>query len=591
MRFNTSATEGMRLTSTGLGIGTSSPSGKLTVANTYTNTSDATIVASSSIPGINLRSTSTGRFSIFTSYNASNSTSFLVGTGTSNPSTVAMYIDHSTGNLNVGTTTSLAKITAATSSANSTGIRLDNGSSLANNYISIDFGLQGLATSSGYSAFIRGYNSGAANQTSYLTFGTNPATATEPSERMRIDADGNVGIGTTSPASRLHVTGTFGSQLRLQETSGTFFDITGGGRLDIKNNAGTTIVSIAQSGNPVGTQLNLNSSGNLGVGVVPSAWVTYKGLQVGGSAALWGPASTGSEAYVNANTYYDGTNRIYISTNPASEYSQVSGVHRWKTAASGTAGNAITFTQAMTLTEAGNLGLGTTAPTGASGITFAVNGSAGQTRIALKNSTTGDATGDGFQIVLDAGSADVGFEQRENAAIRFITNNVEALRITNGQNVGIGTTTPAVLLTVASASADTGKILIQSGTLTNNNRAGLFMSAINVNGQTGNVSIECLHPNNQQSDMVFRTGATDANSFGTERMRLDTLGSLGIGATANASALLDVQSTTKGVRMPNMTTTQKNAIASPAAGLMVFDTTLAKLCVYSGTAWQTITSV
>jgi hypothetical protein len=43
--------------------------------------------------------------------------------------------------------------------------------------------------------------------------------------------------------------------------------------------------------------------------------------------------------------------------------------------------------------------------------------------------------------------------------------------------------------------------------------------------------------------------------------------------------------------MPNMTTTQKNAIASPAAGLMVFDTTLAKLCVYSGSAWQTITSV
>jgi hypothetical protein len=68
-------------------------------------------------------------------------------------------------------------------------------------------------------------------------------------------------------------------------------------------------------------------------------------------------------------------------------------------------------------------------------------------------------------------------------------------------------------------------------------------------------------------------------------------GNLGIGTTANASALLDVQSTTKGVRMPNMTTTQKNAIASPAAGLMVFDTTLSKLCVYSGAAWQTITSI
>ena len=58
----------------------------------------------------------------------------------------------------------------------------------------------------------------------------------------------------------------------------------------------------------------------------------------------------------------------------------------------------------------------------------------------------------------------------------------------------------------------------------------------------------------------------------------------------SASAILDAQSTTKGVRMPNMTTVQKNAIATPAAGLMVYDTTLAKLCVYT-TAWETITSV
>jgi hypothetical protein len=67
-------------------------------------------------------------------------------------------------------------------------------------------------------------------------------------------------------------------------------------------------------------------------------------------------------------------------------------------------------------------------------------------------------------------------------------------------------------------------------------------------------------------------------------------GALSIGVTtANASALLQVDSTTQGVLFPRMTTTQKNAIASPATGLVVFDTTLGKLCVFS-TTWQTISS-
>jgi len=60
--------------------------------------------------------------------------------------------------------------------------------------------------------------------------------------------------------------------------------------------------------------------------------------------------------------------------------------------------------------------------------------------------------------------------------------------------------------------------------------------------------------------------------------------------TSVTTALLQVASTTQGFLPPVMTTTQKNAITSPATGLMVFDTTLGKLCVFS-TTWQTITSV
>jgi hypothetical protein len=61
--------------------------------------------------------------------------------------------------------------------------------------------------------------------------------------------------------------------------------------------------------------------------------------------------------------------------------------------------------------------------------------------------------------------------------------------------------------------------------------------------------------------------------------------------TPNTTSILDLQSTTKGFLPPRMTTTQKNAIATPAAGLVVYDTTLNKLCLRTASAWETITSL
>jgi hypothetical protein len=54
----------------------------------------------------------------------------------------------------------------------------------------------------------------------------------------------------------------------------------------------------------------------------------------------------------------------------------------------------------------------------------------------------------------------------------------------------------------------------------------------------------------------------------------------------NTSAQLSADSTTKGFLPPRMTTTQKNAISSPASGLMVYDTDTNKLCCYNGTSWN-----
>ena len=60
----------------------------------------------------------------------------------------------------------------------------------------------------------------------------------------------------------------------------------------------------------------------------------------------------------------------------------------------------------------------------------------------------------------------------------------------------------------------------------------------------------------------------------------------GSSGVAAASAILDVSSTTKGFLPPRMTTTQKNAIATPASGLIVYDETTNKLSCYNGTTWN-----
>jgi hypothetical protein len=65
----------------------------------------------------------------------------------------------------------------------------------------------------------------------------------------------------------------------------------------------------------------------------------------------------------------------------------------------------------------------------------------------------------------------------------------------------------------------------------------------------------------------------------------------GVLGANEASAVLQVDGTNRGFLPPRMTTAQKNAIATPATGLVVFDTTLAKLAVYTGAGWETITSI
>ena len=169
---------------------------------------------------------------------------------------------------------------------------------------------------------------------------------------------------------------------------------------------------------------------------------------------------------------------------------------------------------------------------------------------------------------------------------------VQSVIYDDGANVGIGTSSPGSygsLATVKNATGVTTVAVSNSNASTNDGaKFASFYSTTEITsvGHYWNGS-QFIGRVYSYGDLTFLGTATP-----TELMRLTATGTLALGTSSpSSSAILEAQSTSKGVRFPNMTTAQKNAISSPAVGLVVFDTTLAKLCVYTGAAWQTITSV
>ena len=131
--------------------------------------------------------------------------------------------------------------------------------------------------------------------------------------------------------------------------------------------------------NPVG--------GNLGLGVTPIGWGGNV-LCLHGDSAL---AFQGANGLITANAYYNGGWK-YTTTNVASYYYQIGGAHQWTTAPSGTAGNPITFTQAMTLDASANLLVGTTSTSVTNGgYAFLINGGASYAPIGHATGTSSGA--------------------------------------------------------------------------------------------------------------------------------------------------------------------------------------------------------
>jgi hypothetical protein len=146
------------------------------------------------------------------------------------------------------------------------------------------------------------------------------------------------------------------------------------GNLNLQSN-GTTIIGYTSAGVAVtgtfsntGQTILSSSSGNVGVGVTPNASWSGKVVQVGNLTTFAEIASNNSVIY--SNLYFDGSGTKYLTTAAGSYYDQVAGQHIFATAVSGTAGNAATTVNAMTL-DASSLTIAGATATKASGTTWA----------------------------------------------------------------------------------------------------------------------------------------------------------------------------------------------------------------------------
>jgi len=220
--------------------------------------------------------------------------------------------------------------------------------------------------------------------------------ATANAEVMRI-ASGKVGVGATAPATDIHVkTSTAGaitsgaarqgSVIRLEHdanwesgyTGGDFLggvefysgdDTTGEGvRTAIKttvdgpyNQNSLAFYTAPSVSLPIQQRMVIDPSGNVGIGVTPATWHSnYDVLQMGEQTMLYAHADgigNDSATYLGTNVY-ENSGAKYLRTDKSSLYRQQSGKHDFYVAPSGAADSAISWNNAMTIANDGNVGIG-----------------------------------------------------------------------------------------------------------------------------------------------------------------------------------------------------------------------------------------
>jgi hypothetical protein len=472
--FSINNTEQMRLTSTGLGIGTSLPNSSLQVSgNAFIGVNTTGGVGAQTglavIGGATVSSGSPGTLTLGSHLNARaigdqiGTINFFSNDASGGASGVQASIRGVT-ETSIGDAAGLYFYTG-TSSALLERMRIDNAGNVG---IGVNPTNAKLEVSASSGEVFRADASGGAfrivaNQTDVsLNGGSNVIQFINGSEGMRLTSTG-LGIGTSSPSDKLTV-------VSISQFSGATIQggtTNGASILTLKNSdsAGNWALGvygsgISNTGNNLyiydnvtnAVRLLINSSGNLGLGVTPSAQgATYRAINLSSSASYFSIAGQGAAACEgnllwNARTTGDETFAYMNTGDQASRFRQA-GQFSWHTAPSGTAGNAISFTQAMTLTAGGGLLVGSTStPASGSSTILAANSGGGGVQLAHVGSGGG-----GLYVGLGGG----GIATYTYTGAVGSESYTEAARINSSGQFFIGTTTGNAKLLVIGASGNT----------------------------------------------------------------------------------------------------------------------------------------